>query len=81
MATCMSSLVATELKRLKGRSFGCLNINSLGGQKLTGVKLLLEISDLDFLLLCKTKLGDNTPDAAIHIDGFNLFRKNRNNDG
>ena len=42
--------------------------------KLDNIRILLQRTELDFLMLQESFLTDGTPDIVIEIDNFNLFR-------
>ncbi len=55
---------------------GHLNIRSII-PKSDQIKHLLAESNLDFLCLSETWLHKNSPSSALHIPGYNVFRKDR----
>ncbi len=60
----------------KGLLGGHLNIHSII-PKSDQIKHLLAKSNLDFLCLSETWLHKNSPSSALHIPGYNVFRKDR----
>ena len=56
-----------------------LNINSLRYKFNSLVELIQ--GNLDILVIGETKLDNTFPDAQFKIDGFKLYRKDRNEDG
>lgn len=64
------------LTKPSGLLGGHLNIRSLIS-KSDEIKHILVDSNLDFLCLSETWLNKNSPSAALHIPGYNAFRKDR----
>ena len=73
------------LKDLKSRNFhnpfiSHLNINSLR-YKITELREILTKSNLEILTVSETKLDDQFPDNLFHVDGYHIFRRDRNSFG
>ena len=73
------------LKDLKSKHFhnpfiSHLNINSLR-YKITELREILTKSNLEILTVSETKLDDQFPDNLFHVDGYHIFRRDRNSFG
>ncbi len=68
---CMASV-----SKLKGITFSCLNIRS-ASNKLDSIKLILERSNVDCLILNETFLNSNIDDAELQIKNYDLHHFNR----
>jgi hypothetical protein len=55
--------------------FGHLNVNSIR-YKMSEVEMML--NNLDILGLSETKIDESFPDAQFNVNGYNLFRQDRN---
>ena len=58
----------------------CLNINSLRHKVIDTRDMLITVH-VDILGIAETKLDDTFPNAQFNIDGYRLFRKDRNQHG
>ena len=67
---------SSDLKKLKGITYGALNIRSLF-KHIEEVQILLRRSELDILLLEETFINYSVDNSIIGIDGYNLFRMDR----
>ena len=73
------------LKDLKSKNFhnpfiSHLNINSLR-YKITELREILMKSNLEIFTVSETKLDDQFPDNLFHVDGYHIFRRDRNSFG
>ena len=68
-----------RLKYAKNLIIGHLNINSIRNKFLDFKELVL--SDTDICLISETKLDDSFPDQQFHVNGYKMFRKDRNKFG
>ena len=68
-----------RLKYAKNLIIGHLNINSIRNKFLDFKKVVL--SDTDIYLISETKLDDSFPDQQFHVNGYKMFRKDRNKFG
>ena len=57
-----------------------LNINSFR-HKVINVRDSLKVMPVDILAISETKLDDSFPNAQFHINGYRVFRKDRNQYG
>lgn len=73
-------LTDDTLKSSKGISICLLNINSLIS-KIDEIKLLVLNNNIDILCLNETKIDQEIGNSEIHIDGYNIYRKDRNRHG
>lgn len=63
-------------------SVGLLNINSLKKKgKLSHVKDIVKRNKLHILAVCETKLGPDISENDVNIEGYRLWRKDRNRRG
>ena len=67
------------LKYAKNLIIGHLDINSIRNKFLDFKELIL--SDTDICLISETKLDDSFPDQQFHVNGYKMFRKDRNKFG
>ena len=65
-----------ELSTNQGITFGHWNSRSLF-PKFENVDNLLKSANLEFLLISETWLSENTPTDMVAVDGYNLFRHDR----
>ena len=65
-----------SLAKLKGISFCCLNVRSLM-LKIDSIKLILQRSNIDCLVLNETFLNKSITDLEISIDGYDCHRFDR----
>ena len=75
----MNFLYQQPLKYAKNLIIGHLNINSIRNKFLDFKELIL--SDTDICLILETKLDDSFPDQQFHVNGYKMFRKDRNKSG
>ena len=68
-----------RVKYAKNLIIGHLNINSIRNKFLDFKELIL--SDTDICLISETKLDDSFPDQQFHVNGYKMFRKDRNKFG
>ena len=68
-----------RLNNPKNPIIGHLNVNSIRN-KTDSIKTIIN-RNLDILLLTETKLDDSFPDNQFTIEGYRLFRKDRNSHG
>ena len=61
------------------RTLGNLNVNSLRNKFLASKELIKD--KIDICLLSETKLNDTFPTAQFQIEGYKIFRKDRNKYG
>ncbi len=64
----------------KGTSFAIFNIASLPS-KMDDFKIFMQNNPVDVMALNETCLDNSIPDTEIHIDGYDVFRKDRNRHG
>ena len=76
--TCLMNDICSlsDLSSAKGILIASLNIRSVM-QHFDEIKLILEHRDIDILLLQETFLYSSISNAVIEIDGYNLFRNDR----
>ena len=67
---------ATDLEKLKGITYGSLNVRRLFRLK-DEIDLLLAKSDFDILPLSETFLNYSAINTVLAIDGYNVFRQDR----
>ena len=68
--------ISQEFKNLNGIKF--LHINSRSFyHKIEGIRHIVQISDIDCLSLNETMLDNSISDCHLTIQGFSLFRKDR----
>ena len=72
----LGKTASNELKELKGIALCSLNIHGLYG-KLDEVRLLLDRSNVDVLVLNETFLNNGHTDAELAIKGYQLYRLDR----
>ena len=72
----MNILHQQLLKYAKNLIIGHLNINSIKNKFLDFKELDLSVTDI--CLISETKLDDSFPDQQFHINGYKMFRKDRN---
>ena len=75
----MNLLHQQRLKYAKNLIIGHFNINSIRNKFLDFKELIL--SDTDIYLISETKLDDSFPDQQLHVNGYKMFRKDRNKFG
>ncbi len=68
--------LSKNLKKLRGVSFGAINIRSLV-RKLDDVMTILGNSEIDCLGICETWLNSSTADMDIDIQGYNMIRNDQ----
>ena len=68
-----------RLKYAKNLIIGHLNTNSIRNKFLDFKELVL--SDTDICLISETKLDDSFPDQQFDVNGYKMFRKDRNKFG
>ena len=68
-----------HLKYAKNLIIGHLNINSIRNKFLDFKELI--VSNTDICLISETKLDDSFPDQQFHVNGYKMFRKDRNKFG
>lgn len=69
-----------HLKTSKGLKVGHLNVNGLLS-KIDFVSILIKDSNLDILALSETKLDGKINDSEINVNGFDLYRLDRDRHG
>ena len=74
-----NSLHQQRLKYAKNLIIGHLNMNSIRNRFLDFKELVL--SDTNICLISETKLDDSFPDQQFHVNGYKMFRKDRNKFG
>ena len=67
---------SSDLRKLRGPSFGCLNIRSLV-RKIDDIRLFLSQSELNCLCLTESWLNNAISDEEISIPNYNLVRFDR----
>ena len=72
----MNILHQQLLKYAKNLIVGHLNKNSIKNKFLDFKELDLSVTDI--CLISETKLDDSFPDQQFHINGYKMFRKDRN---
>ena len=72
---CFPILTDFRRKFINKLVFGHLNVNSLR-YKMPEIANVL--NNLDILGLSETKIDESYPNAQFHVEGFNLYRKDRN---
>ena len=65
-----------DLKKLKGITYGALNVRSLF-RHIEEIQLRLQRADLDVLLLGETFLNFSVDNSIIGIKNYNLFKMDR----
>ena len=78
-ANVMHDLKTMRRNNAKNLIVGHLNVNSLRNKFLSTKDLLAD--NIDLLLLSETKLDDSFPLSQFRIDGYRLFRKDRDRFG
>ena len=68
------------LVKSKGLKLAHLNINSLL-PKISYVRILLSKTKLDVLVVSETKIDDTISDNELKIDGYEIYRQDRNRHG
>ena len=68
------------IKNVKGLTMAHLNINGLSS-KIDYVKFLLHQTKIDVFSICETKINDTITDLDLKIDGYVLYRHDRNRNG
>ena len=66
----LDDLANLRSKHKSNPIIGYVNINSLRGDKLNQLKIILHISPIDILCIDETKLTSNFPDAQFLIEGY-----------
>ncbi len=69
---------STDLARLRGPSFGCLNVRSLV-RKIDDIRLLLYRSKLNCLCLTESWLNNSISDEEMQIPNYKIVRLDRGN--
>ena len=68
------------IKNVKGLKMAHLNINGLSF-KIDYVKFLLHQTKINVFSICETKINDTITDLDLKIDGYVLYRHDRNRNG
>lgn len=77
-----ATLTPSDFKNRKGLGLMHLNIRSITQQeKLDQLKILMTHTDPDILVLSETWLRHTVSDSEVALDGYNLFRIDRNTRG
>lgn len=76
----MATSSATKETEFEEFSLALLNINGLR-YKTDDVRHIITHHQLHVLALCETKLDSSVPDSQVYIEGFRMWRRDRDSDG
>ena len=72
--------LSKELAQTQGLKIGCLNIRGLLS-KMNELKMILDECKFDIMGVFETCIDSNVADTEISIEGYSIFKKNRNRHG